>query len=155
MASINKVTLIGNLGKDPDIRYMPNGDAVANLTLATTEQWKDKAGEKQERTEWHRVSMFGRLAEVAGEYLKKGASIYVEGKLQTRKWQDKDGSDRYTTEIVCNEMKMLGGRTAGGDAGADQSAPRAARPRPEQSAGGNRPASGGSGFDDMEDDIPF
>lgn len=109
-ASINKVTIIGNLGKDPEMRYMPNGDAVANLTIATTEAWKDKAGVKQEKTEWHRVSMFGRLAEVAGEYLKKGSSVYIEGKLQTRKWQDKAGSDRYTTEIVANEMKMLSGR---------------------------------------------
>jgi single-strand DNA-binding protein len=154
MASINKVMLIGNLGKDPEIRYMPSGDAIANLTLATTENWKDKSGEKQERTEWHRVSMFGRLAEVAGEYLKKGSSIYIEGKLQTRKWQDKDGNDRYTTEIVANEMKMLGGRASGGDTGMDQSAPppRAQRPSSPPPA---KPAGGGSGFDDMEDDIPF
>ena len=152
MASINKVMLIGNLGKDPEIRYMPSGDAIANLTLATTENWKDKQGEKQERTEWHRVSMFGRLAEIAGEYLKKGSSVYIEGKLQTRKWQDKDGNDRYTTEIVANEMKMLGGRASGGDASME--APRSA---PVRSTGGNAPTkpSGGSGFDDMEDDIPF
>jgi single-strand DNA-binding protein len=154
MASINKVMLIGNLGKDPEIRYMPSGDAIANLTLATTENWKDKSGAKQEKTEWHRVAMFGRLAEVAGEYLKKGSSVFIEGKLQTRKWQDKDGNDRYTTEIIANEMKMLGGRASGGDTGMDQSeapprAQRAASPPPA------KPASGGSGFDDMEDDIPF
>ncbi len=158
MASINKVMLIGNLGKDPEIRYMPSGDAIANLTLATTENWKDKSGEKQEKTEWHRVSMFGRLAEIAGEYLKKGSSVYIEGKLQTRKWQDKDGNDRYTTEIVANEMKMLGGRaSSGGDTGMDQSEPRQSRPAGKPAAtssAASKPASG-SGFDDMEDDIPF
>lgn len=111
MASVNRVILVGHLGKDPEIRYMQNGDAVANLSLATTESWKDKAsGQKQEKTEWHRVSMFGRVAEVAGEYLKKGSLIYIEGKLQTRKWQNKEGVDQYTTEIVANEMKMLGGK---------------------------------------------
>ena len=157
MASINKVMLIGNLGKDPEIRYMPSGDAIANLTLATTENWKDKAGEKQEKTEWHRVSMFGRLAEIAGEYLKKGSSVYIEGKLQTRKWQDKEGNDRYTTEIVANEMKMLGSRASGGDTGMDKPASNAASsnkpPRPVSNA--SPAAGGGSGFDDMEDDIPF
>lgn len=112
-ASINKVIIIGNLGKDVEMRYMNNGDAVANLTIATTEAWKDKSGAKQEKTEWHRVSMFGRLAEVAGEYLKKGSSVYIEGKLQTRKWQNKEGQDQYTTEIVANEMKMLGGKPSG------------------------------------------
>ena len=153
MASINKVMLIGNLGKDPEIRYMPSGDAIANLTLATTENWKDKAGEKQEKTEWHRVSMFGRLAEIAGEYLKKGSSVYIEGKLQTRKWQDKEGNDRYTTEIVANEMKMLGGRPSGGDTGMDRPASSGAKPaRPAASPAA---PSGNSGFDDMEDDIPF
>lgn len=157
MASINKVMLIGNLGKDPEIRYMPSGDAIANLTLATTENWKDKAGEKQEKTEWHRVSMFGRLAEIAGEYLKKGSSVYIEGKLQTRKWQDKEGNDRYTTEIVANEMKMLGSRASGGDTGMERTAPnmasgsKAARPASAPASS----ATGGSGFDDMEDDIPF
>ena len=157
MASINKVMLIGNLGKDPEIRYMPSGDAIANLTLATTENWKDKAGEKQEKTEWHRISMFGRLAEIAGEYLKKGSSVYIEGKLQTRKWQDKEGNDRYTTEIVAHEMKMLGSRASGGDTGMERSAPgtgggsRAARPASAPAGA----ATGGSGFDDMEDDIPF
>jgi single-strand DNA-binding protein len=159
MASINKVMLIGNLGKDPEIRYMPSGDAIANLTLATTENWKDKAGEKQEKTEWHRVSMFGRLAEIAGEYLKKGSAVYIEGKLQTRKWQDKDGNDRYTTEIVANEMKMLGGRASGGDTGMDKSSSTssAGAARPARPSGNATPAqsTGGSGFDDMEDDIPF
>ena len=156
MASINKVMLIGNLGKDPEIRYMPSGDAIANLTLATTENWKDKAGEKQEKTEWHRISMFGRLAEIAGEYLKKGSSVYIEGKLQTRKWQDKEGNDRYTTEIVANEMKMLGSRASGGDTGMERTAPMAGGSKPARPA--STPAStatGGSGFDDMEDDIPF
>ena len=157
MASINKVMLIGNLGKDPEIRYMPSGDAIANLTLATTENWKDKAGEKQEKTEWHRVSMFGRLAEIAGEYLKKGSSVYIEGKLQTRKWQDKEGHDRYTTEIVANEMKMLGGRASGGDTGMDKpvSNPAAEGAKPSRAAGNPAPQPTGSGFDDMEDDIPF
>jgi len=159
MASINKVMLIGNLGKDPEIRYMPSGDAIANLTLATTENWKDKSGEKQEKTEWHRVSMFGRMAEIAGEYLKKGSSVYIEGKLQTRKWQDKEGNDRYTTEIVANEMKMLGGRASGGDIGMDKPASNvsAGGAKPSRPAGNSSPApsTGGSGFDDMEDDIPF
>ena len=159
MASINKVMLIGNLGKDPEIRYMPSGDAIANLTLATTENWKDKAGEKQEKTEWHRVSMFGRMAEIAGEYLKKGSSVYIEGKLQTRKWQDKEGNDRYTTEIVANEMKMLGSRASGGDTGMDKSAssPPVGGAKPSRPASNPAPAAstGGSGFDDMEDDIPF
>ena len=157
MASINKVMLIGNLGKDPEIRYMPSGDAIANLTLATTENWKDKAGEKQEKTEWHRVSMFGRLAEIAGEYLKKGSSVYIEGKLQTRKWQDKEGNDRYTTEIVANEMKMLGSRASGGDTGMERTAPSmAGGPKAARPASAPAGAStGGSGFDDMEDDIPF
>ena len=152
MASINKVMLIGNLGKDPEIRYMPSGDAIANLTLATTENWKDKAGEKQEKTEWHRISMFGRLAEIAGEYLKKGSSVYIEGKLQTRKWQDKDGNDRYTTEIVANEMKMLGSRPSGGDTGMDR--PASSGAKPARPAASPAPAQS-SGFDDMEDDIPF
>ena len=156
MASINKVMLIGNLGKDPEIRYMPSGDAIANLTLATTENWKDKAGEKQEKTEWHRISMFGRLAEIAGEYLKKGSSVYIEGKLQTRKWQDKEGNDRYTTEIVANEMKMLGSRLSGGDTGMDKPASSASSgAKPARPAASPAASPGGSGFDDMEDDIPF
>ena len=114
---VNKVILVGNLGKDPEIRYMPNGNAVANLTLATTESWKDKqTGDQQEKTEWHRIVMFRRLAEIAGEYLKKGSQVYIEGKLQTRKWQDNSGNDRYTTEIIADEMQMLGSR-GGGSAG--------------------------------------
>ena len=112
---INKVILVGNLGKDPEVRYMPNGNAVANITLATSESWKDKqTGETQEKTEWHRVVLFRRLGEIAGEYLKKGSQVYIEGKLQTRKWQDNSGNDRYTTEIVADEMQMLGSRGGGG-----------------------------------------
>lgn len=140
MSSLNKVLLIGNLGKDPETRYMPNGKAVTNINLATTEKWKDKAsGEQKEATEWHRVTFYERLAEVAGEYLKKGSSVYVEGKLTTRKWQDKDGIDRYTTEIIASEMKMLGGR-------AKESAPAEAPAKPAKSGGK---------FDDLDDDIPF
>ena len=109
MASLNKVLLIGNLGRDPEVRYMTNGEAVANFSIATTESWKGKDGQKQERTEWHPIVMYRKLAEIAGQYLKKGSAVYIEGKLQTRKWQDKDGKDRYTTEIIADEMKMLGG----------------------------------------------
>ena len=112
---VNKVILVGNLGNDPEVRYMPNGNAVANLSLATSESWKDQQGQPQERTEWHRLTMYRRLAEIAGEYLKKGSQIYVEGKLQTRKWQDQQGNDKYTTEIIVDQMQMLGGR--GGEAG--------------------------------------
>lgn len=114
---VNKVILVGNLGNDPEVRYMPNGNAVANLSLATSESWKDQQGQMQERTEWHRLTMYRRLAEVAGEYLKKGSQIYVEGKLQTRKWQDQQGQDRYTTEIIVDQMQMLGGREGGGQGG--------------------------------------
>ncbi|WP_333699576.1 single-stranded DNA-binding protein, partial [Rivihabitans pingtungensis] len=114
MASVNKVILVGNLGRDPEVRYMPNGDAVANYSIATTETWKDKNGMRQEKTEWHNIVMYRRLAEIAGEYLKKGSSVYIEGRLQTRKWQDKQGNDRYTTEIVADQMQMLGGRNSGG-----------------------------------------
>jgi len=147
---VNKVILVGNLGKDPEVRYMPNGNAVANITLATTESWKDKqSGEQQEKTEWHRIVMFRRLGEIAGEYLKKGSQVYIEGKLQTRKWQDNSGNDRYTTEIVANEMQMLGGRGGGGSAGfSGDSAP--AQAAPAQSA--PAPAAAGGDFDD---DIPF
>ena len=154
MASVNKAILIGNLGKDPEVRYMPGGEAVANITLATTDTWKDKSGTKQEKTEWHRVSFFGRQAEVVGEYLKKGSQIYVEGRIQTRKWQDKDGQDRYTTEIVADRMQMIGGKSSGGSsfevieehqpAPASSSAP-AARPAPAAKGG----------FDNFDDDIPF
>ena len=115
MASVNKAILVGNLGKDPEVRYLPEGGAVCNFSIATTETWKDKAGEKQEKTEWHRISMFGKLAEIAGEYLKKGSSVYVEGRIQTRKWQNKEGQDQYTTEIVADRMQMLGGRSGGGN----------------------------------------
>ena len=144
---VNKVILVGNLGADPEVKYMPNGNAVANATLATSETWKDKqSGENKEKTEWHRVVFFRRLAEIAGEYLKKGSQVYIEGKLQTRKWRDKNGNDRYTTEIIANEMQMLGGRGGGGGSAdfgggsASQSAPSAA---PAATA------------DDFDDDIPF
>src|SRR5258705_13151994 len=160
MASVNKVILVGNLGRDPETRYTTGGDPITNVSIATTDTWKDKNGEKQEKTEWHRVAFFGKLAEIAGEYLKKGSQVYVEGRLQTRKWQDKDGQDKYTTEIVANQMQMLGSRPGmgGGDRGADPGAADAG-----EGGGGSRPASGGakpaakSGgkFDDFEDDIPF
>jgi len=147
VASVNKVILVGHLGADPEIRYLPSGEAVANLRLATTDVWKDKDGNKQEATEWHRISFFGRQAEVCGQYLKKGAQIYVEGSIRTRKWQDKEGQDRYTTEIRGDRMQMLGGRPAGGDsAPASRPAPAAA-PAPAAPSGGN--------FNDFEDDIPF
>ena len=147
MASLNKVILIGNLGKDPETRYAPSGDAICNLTLATTETWKDKStGERREATEWHRVVFFGRVAEVAAQYLKKGSQIYVEGRLQTRKWQDQNGQDRYTTEIRGDEMKMLGRREDGGTPSPRQSPPQATQRAPAQPA---------SGFGDMSDDIPF
>ena len=154
---VNKVILVGNLGKDPEVRYMPNGNAVANITLATTESWKDKqSGEQQEKTEWHRIVMFRRLGEIAGEYLKKGSQVYIEGKLQTRKWQDSSGNDRYTTEIVASEMQMLGGRGGGGSADfSSASAPAQAAPAqsaPAQSASAPTPAAAGGDFDD---DIPF
>ncbi|CAG0990784.1 Single-stranded DNA-binding protein [Burkholderiales bacterium] len=148
MASINKVILIGNLGRDPEVRYLPNGDAVTNISVATTDTWKDKEGNKQEKTEWHRVTFYRRLAEIAGEYLKKGSQIYVEGRLETRKWQDKEGQDRYTTEIIASEMKMLGSR-----GGSGEPADRDAGP-----SGGARPAGAPakpSKLDDFEDDIPF
>ncbi len=146
---VNKVILVGNLGKDPDVRYMPSGSAVANVTLATSESWKDKqTGEKQERTEWHNIAFFGRLAEIAGEYLKKGSQVYVEGSLRTRKWQDKSGNDRYTTEIIASEMQMLGSR-GGGSAPAP--APAGAPSRTESKPAGG----GGSGSSEFDDDIPF
>jgi single-strand DNA-binding protein len=153
---VNKVILVGNLGKDPETRYMPSGSAVTNLRLATTEAWKDKqSGEQQERTEWHSVAMFGRLAEIAAEYLRKGSQVYIEGKLRTRKWQDKEGKDRYTTEIVADEMQMLGSKGGGASAGA------------AAAAGGGAAAAGGGGGGraavndnggppgDFDDDIPF
>ena len=148
---INKVILIGNLGKDPETRYMPSGGAVTNVTLATSESWKDKSsGEMQERTEWHRVVFFNRLGEIAGEYLKKGSKIYVEGSLRTRKWQDNQGQDRYTTEIVGSEMQMLDSR--GGSGGGGDFAPAPGQSRPQQKAPQSAPAMPDDGF---EDDIPF
>ncbi|MDH5692356.1 MAG: single-stranded DNA-binding protein [Gammaproteobacteria bacterium] len=144
---INKVILVGNLGSDPEVRYMPNGGAVANLSIATSETWKDKqSGESKEKTEWHRVVLFNRLGEIAGEYLRKGSKVYIEGKLQTRKWQDKDGQDRYTTEIVGSEMQMLDGRGSGDSMGS----------APSQSASSRAPAmAGGGDAPDFDDDIPF
>jgi len=145
---VNKVILVGNLGKDPEVRYMPNGNAVANITIATSESWKDKqSGEQQEKTEWHRVVMFRRLGEIAGEYLKKGSQVYIEGKLQTRKWQDNSGNDRYTTEIVASEMQMLGSRGGGGSAGFSQDS------APAQSAPQSAPQPAAAG--EFDDDIPF
>ncbi len=156
MASVNKVILVGNLGRDPDMRYLPSGDAVANLALATTDKFKDKSGEMKEVTEWHRISFFGRQAEICGQYLKKGSQIYVEGSLRTRKYTDKDGVEKYATEIRGDRMQMLGSKGGGGMADMDDSGytPQAApKPAPRPSAPAARPAS--SGFDDMEDDIPF
>ncbi len=154
--SVNKVILVGRLGKDPETRYMTNGEAVTNATLATSETWKDKAGEKQEKTEWHSLVFYHRLAEVAGEYLKKGSQVYIEGKIQTRKWQDKEGKDRYTTEIIVNEMQMLGSRQQGGDheqAEPSRSAPAA---KPANTARPDKPpVQGGGAFDNFDDDIPF
>lgn len=154
---VNKAILIGHLGRDPEIRYSPSGAAVANVNIATTESWRDKqTGEQQERTEWHRIVFFGRLAEIVGEYLKKGSQVYIEGRLQTRKWQDKEGNDRWTTEIVANDMQMLGGRGGSGAAGGggyenyDQDA--------GYSGGGGKSSAGGSASgpsDDFDDDIPF
>ncbi len=173
MASINKVILIGNLGRDPEVRYTPNGAAVCNVSVATTRNWKDKnSGDKMEETEWHRVVFYDRLAEIAGEYLKKGRPVYVEGRLKTRKWQDKDGKDNYTTEIVAEQMQLLGGREGGGGGnyggqsqGGDESFSReapepssrpAGRPAASRPAPAPAPAAKSStGFDDMDDDIPF
>ncbi|MDW5284625.1 single-stranded DNA-binding protein [Alteromonas macleodii] len=136
---VNKVILVGNLGNDPEVRYMPNGNAVANLSLATSESWKDQQGQVQERTEWHRLTMYRRLAEIAGEYLKKGSQIYVEGKLQTRKWQDQQGQDKYTTEIIVDQMQMLGGR--GGEGGGGNGGYQ--RPQNNQGGYNQAPAQGG------------
>lgn len=164
MASVNKVILIGNLTRDPEVRYMPSGDAMCSVTVATSENWKDKAtGEKREATEYNRVSFHGRLAEIAGQYLKKGAAVYVEGSLRTRKWTDKDGVDRYTTEIRGAEMKMLGGRRDGDAPMSEPAEPAAAAPaaprgRPaKETAQAAAPAMAGDGFDGFsgEDDIPF
>jgi len=142
---INKVIIVGNLGADPDTRYMPSGGAVTNLSVATSETWKDKqTGEQKERTEWHKVAMFNRLAEIAAEYLRKGSQVYIEGKLRTRKWQDRDGNDRWTTEIIADEMQMLGGRGGGGSAPMGSSGQGSSGPSPQPSAP-----------DDFDDDIPF
>ncbi|KVH65619.1 single-stranded DNA-binding protein [Burkholderia ubonensis] len=182
MASVNKVILVGNLGADPEVRYLPSGDAVANIRLATTDRYKDKAsGEFKEMTEWHRVAFFGRLAEIVSEYLKKGSSVYIEGRIRTRKWQGQDGQDRYSTEIVADQMQMLGGRGgSGGGGGGDEGgygggygggggrgeqmergggggrAGGAARGGGGGGAAQSRPsAPAGGGFDEMDDDIPF
>ena len=150
MASVNKVIIVGNLGRDPEVRYLPGGGAITNISVATTDTWKDKSGEKQERTEWHRVAFFGKLAEIAGEYLTKGSQVYVEGSLRTRKWQDKEGKERYTTEIIADRMQMLGSRGGGSE-------PMAREPAAASSSGGGKPQSGkgGGAFDEMDDDIPF
>jgi len=149
MASVNKVILVGNLGRDPETRYMPDGAAITNVSVATSFQWTDKAsGEKKEETEWHRVVFRGRLAEIAGEYLKKGSQVYVEGRLRTRKWQDKEGQERYTTEIMADAMKMLGSRSGAGEPRAEPST----ESRGEAKTAAKKPA---GKFDDMEDDIPF
>ena len=151
MASVNKVILVGNLGRDPETRYMPDGAAITNVSVATSFQWNDKAsGEKKEETEWHRVVFRQKLAEIAGEYLKKGSQVYIEGRLRTRKWQDKDGQEKYTTEIIAERMQMLGSRSGAGEPrGAAAMESKAAEPK---SAAAKKPA---GKFDDMEDDIPF
>lgn len=149
MASVNKVILVGNLGKDPEIRYLPDGGAVANLTLATSSSWKDKnTGEKREETEWHRVVIYGRLAEIAGEYCKKGRSVYIEGRLKTRKWQDQSGVDKYTTEIIADQMQLLGGRDGG------ENTERQEQPR-QNAATTRTPAQPAQRVVDIDDDIPF
>jgi single-strand DNA-binding protein len=158
---INKVILVGNLGQDPEVRYSASGAAVATLNIATSEQWTDKqSGQKQERTEWHRVVMFNRLGEIAGEYLKKGSQVYIEGKLQTRKWQDQNGQDRYTTEIVANEMQMLGGRGGsadfgGGNQGQSQNAPRQQAAPAQQTPQAQSQSQPNDNFGGFDDDIPF
>jgi len=177
MASVNKVILVGNLGADPETRYLPSGDAVANIRLATTDRFKDKtSGEMKELTEWHRVSFFGRLAEIVNEYLKKGSSVYIEGRIRTRKYTDQAGVEKYATEIVAEQMQMLGGRSGAGGGGGDEGYSRAPAERSSSGGGGasrgaaagGRPAGGGNaggasrpsapaggGFDEMDDDIPF
>lgn len=152
MASVNKVILIGNLGADPESRFAPSGDAVCNIRLATTESWRDKAsGERREATEWHRISFFGKLAEIAGQYLRKGSQVYIEGSLRTRKWTDQNGQERYSTEIRADEMQMLGGRGEGGDAGQPRQSQQSA---PRQQPAQHQPADSG-GLGDFDDDIPF
>ena len=167
MASVNKVIVLGNLGRDPELRYTPSGAAVCNVSIATTRNWKSKdSGERQEETEWHRVVFYDRLAEIAGEYLKKGRPVYVEGRLKTRKWQDKDGRDNYTTEVIAEQMQLLGGREDGGGGGGGYArgggddygheAPAERQAAPQRPAARPAPApKPASGFDDMDDDIPF
>ena len=155
MASVNKVILVGNLGRDPETRYTTSGDAVTNIRLATTDTWKDKAGEKQERTEWHNIVFYGRQAEIAGEYLKKGRQIYVEGRLQTRKWQDKEGQDRYTTEIIADRMQMLGSREGGGASVAAEPSERASGAEPRSAGKSAATPAAKKNVDDLDDDIPF
>ncbi len=173
MASVNKVIIVGNLGKDPEMRSFPNGDQIANVTIATTDKWKDKqTGEAKEATEWHRVAFGGRLAEIAGQYLRKGSQVYIEGSLRTRKWTDKDGIEKYTTEIRADQMQMLGSRQGMGGGGGDEggagggggyearrapaaAAPRAPAPMAARPAAPAAAARAPSGFDDMDDDIPF
>ncbi len=165
MASVNKVILVGNLGRDPEIRYLPSGDPVANITIATSSKYKNKTGEMVEETEWHRVTFFGKLAEIVGQYLKKGRSVYVEGRIKTRKYTDKEGIEKYATDIIANEMQMLGsregmGEPAGDDEGGGAGYSRSsATSRPPGAAAAPRPAAAqskpSSGFDDMDDDIPF
>jgi single-strand DNA-binding protein len=162
MASVNKVILVGNLGRDPEVRYLPSGDAVANITIATSSKYKNKTGEMVEETEWHRVTFFGKLAEIVGQYLKKGRPVYVEGRIKTRKYTDKDGVEKYATDIIANEMQMLGGREGMGEpSGAgDEEGSSYSRPAPPaRPAAAARPAptaaKPSSGFDDMDDDIPF
>ena len=170
MASVNKVILVGNLGRDPETRYSPDGAAICNVSIATTSQWKDKAsGERKEETEWHRVTFYGRLAEIAGEYLKKGRSVYVEGRLKTRKYKDKEGIEKYATDIIADQMQMLGGREGmggggggdgagysggyGGESGGGRGGSGAGRPAPAGEGGGAKRQA--PNFDDMDDDIPF
>ncbi len=162
MASVNKVILVGNLGRDPEVRYLPSGDAVANVTIATSSKFKNKTGEMVEETEWHRVTFFGKLAEIVGQYLKKGRSVYVEGRIKTRKYTDKDGVEKYATDIIANEMQMLGGREGMGEpaGGSDDDGGYSRPAAPARSAPAARPAPAAakpasSGFDDMDDDIPF
>jgi single-strand DNA-binding protein len=156
MASVNKVILIGNLGRDPETRVFPDGGSICNVTLATTRQWKDKtSGERQEETEWHRIVFRDRLAEIAGEYLRKGRQVYVEGRLKTRKWTDKDGAEKYTTEIVAEEMKMLGTREGMGEGESRGSGAPASRPAGKPAGSAPAASKSSTGFDDMDDDIPF
>jgi len=166
MPSVNKVILVGSLGKDPEVRFMPNGEAVCNFSIATTDSWKDKSGAKQERTEWHNIVMYRKLAEIAGEYLKKGRPVYVEGRLQTRKWQTKEGQDRYTTEIIADQMQMLGsnkdGHSGGDNDGGSydgQQQDQSAQPTQQRQAQSSAPAqsntNGGGSYDSFDQDIPF